>query len=437
MIRFSDRHIARNTLLLMIRMGILMLLNLLAVRFVRHGLGLEDYGILNAVTGFVQLLVCFNTVLSVSGQRYLNTAMGQNNPTLLNDCFRVSVHISRAMALGVFVLLETVGLWFVCTRMNYPADRFTGVIIIYQAAIVTFVSTLLQVPYLAAVMAHEKMHVFAGISVLEGVLKFALALALVCLPGDKMALYGCGLAIASLLSTALYVAYTRSRFDETRPHTVQDRSLYRQMLTFSGWTLYGTVAGTLMLQGNMLLLNIHFGPLTNAAFAVALQIYNAIAVFGNNIILAVRPQLTTNYSMGNHREVKRLFGFTNALMILVVIVLVAPIEIWMPHILQLWLGDADAQTVLFSRLMTVVVAILLLGNPITSLIQAIGRVREYHLPVETLTVLSLPLGYLFVRMGYGAESVCLAIIICVSLAQPVRMLLIRHYYFCPKEESKL
>lgn len=424
-----DKRIAVNTILLMLRMGILMVLSLIAVRIVRNALGIEDYGILNAVSGFIQILVCLNSVLAISSQRFLNLALGANDAEYAGNCFRVSVHLSLIIAAVAALLLETVGLWFVVSQMNYPAERFVAVMVIYQFTILTLVSTLIQVPYLAVVMAHEKMNVFAGVTILEGVLKFVLALLLFYLPWDRMVCYGVGLSVASLLSTVIYMGYTHRHFEETQPHQVTDKTLYRQMLSFTGWSLYGTVAGALMLQGNAVLLNVKIGPIANAAFAVALQIFNALSVFGNNIVVAIKPQLTMSLGQGDHGRVRRLYRLGNVALLMSLTLIVIPLEIYMPKILTIWLGEVDSMTISFSRILVLSQAILLMGTPITCVMQAAGYVKQYHLPVESVLIFSLPIAWLMLHSGMTEDSVCYAILICAILAHLVRMERIYTYYF--------
>jgi len=417
----TEKKIAKNTLFLLVRMASLMALNLMAVRFVRHGLGLMDYGVLNAITGVVQLLICLNVVLSVSGQRFLSMAMGAGDEERMRNCFGVSLRLSWMLAGFVFLVMETIGLWFVITQMNYPPERFGAVMVIYQTAIFTFMSMLLQIPYLSAVMAHERMDVFASITIFEGVSKFALALAIGICPWDKLIFYGSGLCLASVFSTILYLLYAKCHFAEVTLQKVTDKSLYCEMFSFTGWSLFGTIAGALMLQGNMLLLNVHVGPMANAGFAVALQVYNAYSTLGNNVILAVKPQLVMNYSKGSFPAVNRLLGLMYIALLGITVLVAVPLIVMMPEILTMWLDDVDSMTVDFCRLLLVAGVILLLGVPITTIIQAVGRVKEYHLLVEFVTVLSLPIAWLLLRCGLSPQCVCWSIIACVLLAHLCRM----------------
>ncbi|MBR1682943.1 MAG: hypothetical protein IJ700_06270 [Bacteroidaceae bacterium] len=424
----AERRVAKNTLLLFLRMALLMVISLVAVRFVRSGLGVEDYGILNAATGIVQIVICLKSILATATQRFISLALGRGDLENARDSFSVSVRLSRLLSLLVLVGMETVGLWFVATQMNCPPSRYTALLIVYQLAVVNFILTLLQVPYLAVVLAYERMGVFAIVTVAEGVINLAAALLLSIVPGGRMIFYAVMLIVANLFGFLVYQAYVRRRIRDISFQRVQDERLYRQVLSFSGWTIYGSIAAAMMLQGNMLALNVFVGPLANAAFAVALQLYNAFSSLGNNVIMAVRPQMVMNYSRGDYRQLNRLFILSTLALIASFGVILVPLEIWMPEILHLWLGDVDGMTVIFSRLMIVVASLLMLGMPITIIMHAVGCVKQYHLIVETITILCLPVACLCLHWGYAPESVCWSMVGFITLAHVSRLYCLWKYY---------
>lgn len=425
----TEKKIAKNTMLLFLRMALLTVINLVAVRYVRKGLGIEDYGILNAATGIVQIVICLKSILATSTQRFISMALGKGDTDNARDSFSVSVKLSRVLSVIVFLGMETVGLWFVCTQMKCPESRYTAMLIVYQLAVVNFILTLLQVPYLATVLAYEKMNVFAFVTVAEGLISLAAALLLCIVPGDRMIFYAVMLIVANLLGYILYGVYVSQRIKDIFYQRVKDEKLFRQVLSFSGWTVYGSVAGAMMFQGNMLTLNVFAGPVANAAFAVSLQLNNAINTLGNNVIMAVRPQMVMNYSQGNFRHLNRLFILSTLSLIGLMSIVIAPLEIWMPEVLETWLGDVDAMTIIFSRLMTAVAFLLLLGMPITIIMHAVGCVKQYHLIVETITILCLPVGYIFLSCGYAPESVCWSIVAFITLAHVSRLFCLWKYYF--------
>lgn len=424
----AEKRVAKNTMLLFLRMTLLMVINLLAVRYVRSGLGIEDYGILNAVAGIVQIVICLKSILATSTQRFISMALGRNDAEGARDSFSVSVKISRVLSLVVLLGMETVGLWFVCEHMKCPESRYTAMIIVYQMAVANFILTLLQVPYLAVVLAYERMNVFAYVTVAEGIINLSSALLLFVVPGDRMIFYAAMLVVANLLGYVWYLAYVRRRIKDIYYQKVKDEKLYRQVLSFSGWTIYGSIAGALMFQGNMVSLNVYVGPVANAAFAVALQLYNAISSFGNNVIMAVRPQMVMNYSQGDYRHLNRLFLLSTLSLVGLLSIVIVPLEVWMPEILHIWLGSVDDMTIIFSRLMIVVAALLMLGMPITIIMHAVGCVKQYHLIVETITILCLPAGCLCLSLGYAPASVCWSIVVFIALAHVSRIFCLWKFY---------
>lgn len=425
----AEKKVAKNTMLLFIRMALMMVINLVAVRFVRQGLGIEDYGILNAATGIVQIVICLKSILATSTQRFISMAMGREDGDGARDSFSVSVKLSRILSLVVFLGMETIGLWFVCTQMNCPDSRYTAMLIVYQLATVNFILTLLQVPYLAVVLAHERMNVFAFVTVAEALINLAAALLVFVVPGDRMVFYATILIVSNLLGYVLYKVYVNRRINGIFYQEVKDKKLYRQVLSFSGWTIYGSIAAAMMFHGNMLTLNVYVGPVANAAFAVSLQIYNAISSFGNNVIMAVRPQMVMNYSQGNYRHLNRLFILSTLALIGLLGIIILPLEIWMPEILKIWLGEVDYMTIIFSRLMIVVAFVMMVGMPITIIMHAVGCVKEYHLIVETITILCLPAGCFLLSRGYAAESVCWSIVGFIALAHVSRLYCFWKYYY--------
>ena len=424
----SEIKIARNSLLLFLRMALLTVINLVAVRYVRKGLGIEDYGILNAATGIVQIVICLKSILATSTQRFISMALGKGNVDNARESFSVSVKLSRVLSFIVFLGMETIGLWFVSTQMKCPESRYTAMLIVFQLAVVNFILTLLQVPYLAVVLAYEKMNVFAFVTVIEGLVSLSAALLLFVVPGDRMIFYTVMLIVANLLGYILYWAYVSRRIKNIFYQRVKDVKLFRQVLSFSGWTVYGSIVGAMMFQGNMLLLNVFVGPVANAAYAVSLQLNNAINTFGNNVIMAVRPQMVMNYSKGNYRHLNRLFILSSLALVALLGVIVVPLEIWMPEILEIWLGEVDAITIIFSRLMIAVAFLMLLGMPITIIMHAVGCVKQYHLIVETITIMCMPAGYIFLSCGYAPECICWSIVAFIALAHVSRMFCLWKYY---------
>lgn len=427
----GDKRIANNTIWLYARMVLIMVINLIAVRFLRSnsGLGIEGYGVYNAVNGVINLVACLNTVLAVASQRFFSVKMGKNDEAGLQNVFQISVHISWLMAAVAFILFETVGLWFVRTQMNYPAEWLGQVMVIYQTAIIAFVALLVQVPYLALVMAHEKMGVFAIITLIGAILNFVLAFALRYIPANHLIVYGIGWMGTAILSTILFILYAKRSFAESKRVPITDKSEYKSLLSFTGWTMFGSLAGAAMIQGNTLLINTYVGPIANAAFAIAVQIYFAISQLGNNVFVAVRPQMIQTYAQADYGATKRLFWMSSVIVIALLALVAIPVAIWMPQILTLWLGEADTLTIALSRWMLLFAVILSLSVPITTILEAAGKVKEYHLPVELSILLSLPVSWILLANGGSAICVAYALIGGVALAHIIRLIVMKKYAY--------
>ncbi len=427
----NDKRIAKNTIWLYARMALIMVINLVAVRFLRSssGLGVEGYGVYNAINGVVNLVVCLNTVLSAASQRFFSVKIGEGDEVGLRNVFQISLRVSWMIAAVAVVLFETVGLWFVINKMNYPAEWFMEVMVIYQAAIVAFVALLIQVPYLAAVMAHERMGVFAIVSFIGAVLNLVLAFVLRYIPVHHLMVYGIGWMGTAVLSTVLFILYAKRHFVEAQKTPITNKSEYRSLLSFTGWTMFGSLAGAAMIQGNTLLINTYVGPIANAAFAVAVQIYYSVSQLGNNVFVAVRPQMIQTYAQANYGETKRLFWLSTTVVLALLTLVALPVAIWMPQILTLWLGSVDALTIAFSRWMLLLAAILLMAIPITIVMQASGHVKEYHLPVELSALLSVPVSWILLANGAPVIYVAYALIGGVTLAHIVRLIVMKKYAY--------
>ena len=410
-----------------VRMGLLMLINLVAVRFVRSGLGVESFGILNAVTGVVHLLTFLGVVLSAATQRFLSIALGENDKIKQNEIFSTSLRISIYFIAFIIVIFESIGLWFVIQHMNYPASEFNSVMWIYQFSIFTFANTIIQVPYLAAIIAHEDIHIFAISTLSEAILKLIVALAIPYFAPNRLIIYVGLLLLISLIPTLIYVIYTNKHYEECRSYTRTNQYL-RSMLSFSAWTMIGALAGSALIQGNTLLINVYNGPISNAAFAIAIQIFVAVSQLGSNVFVAVRSRMIQSYANKEYDYLNQLFIMSEKALIWLLPIVCIPLFIWMPDILQLWLGNSDYETINCSRGMLLSACVLILSNPITIIIQATGNVKQYHLLIEPIILLSIPASWLLLRAGFSSVYTCYAIFAFCLIAHFVRLERLKRYY---------
>lgn len=424
----KSMRIVSNTIVLFVRMSLLTIVNLYAVRLIFNGLGEEDYGIFNTVAGVVTAASMFSGVIALSIQRFYSYAMGQNNPQKLQHIFSASMDIMVALTIILLILLESIGLWFFYSQLVIPPDRLNAAWWIYQCSILILVCSILQIPYTAAIFSHEDMGVYASISMTECLLKFLAAYSLVWITIDHLVIYGVGLSATAVIIALIYAITGQRRYKECHYQKEKDRELYRQLLKFSGWTLFGSLASTGMLQGNTILLNVYFGPIVVAAFGIAQQINNAFNALTNSMVLAFRPPMIKAYAEQQYNYLNQLFSASNKFIFYTLLAIAIPIMLNMDTILALWLGYASPDIVFFSQAIIVYIVCIAMHNPITIIMQASGHIKEYHLPVESITLMCFPLSWILFHFSLPAYSVFISMTVVCLIAHIVRLWCLGHFY---------
>ena len=254
----SNRRIAKNTLLLYVRMAIIMLVSLYTSRIILSILGVEDFGIYNIVGGVVSMFTFINASMTSSTQRYLTYDIGRNDITSLKKTFSVSLNIHIAISAIVFILAETIGLWMVNCKLVIPEQRIVAANIVYQSTIIAFIVNIIQVPYNSLIIAYEKMDVYAYVSIIEVILKLLIVFMLEFLSYDKLAVYGVLILVVQILITSSYRLYCKKKYPFCKFNIVKDKALYKQIGGFAGWNVFGSISWMLRSQGLNLLLNLFF-----------------------------------------------------------------------------------------------------------------------------------------------------------------------------------
>lgn len=424
----TSKRIASNTLALFMRTFVILIINLYAVRLVLRALGEVDYGIFNLIAGIILLGSFINSTLAVAFQRFYSYAIGKRDYGLVKDYFSAGINITLTISFLILVISETFGLYFVCTQLHYPSEMLTTIIFIYQFALLSFLCSLNQLPYTAALFANEDIKTYTVISVLECLGKLSIAILVSCISSHRLFFYGFGLTMISVSVFFLYFIVCRQRYAECHYRYVRFLSIHKELLAFSGWTMYGTMSGIAMLQGSAILLNIFFGPVVNAAYAVANQVYNAANAMCGSIILAFRPSMVRSYAENDYTLLDQLFTMSNKSILYILLCVAIPAIAAMDVVFRLWLGDTPEYSVLFARLFVVYLVLISLNHPIATIIQSTGHVRNYYLSVDSITLLCLPIAWLLFRHGYPPYALFVSMIgVCVS-AHIVRVICLWYYY---------
>lgn len=410
-------------------MIIVMVINLYAVRLVLNALGTIDYGIYTVVAGIITMLSCITSVLMTATQRYYSFALGKKDTDSLNKIFSTSVYISLLGSILILLIGETIGLWFVNNQLVIPTDRIPATNWLYQATIVSFISVFLQMPFGSAIIAHEKMGYFALITTIEAILKLGVALLInINSAADRLILYGILLSIISIISLLSYIIIATNKFQECHFHKVKDKRFFKELLSFSGWNFIGSLAGVGLHYVNTILVNIFFGPIANAAQAIAFQISSALNTFSGSFIMALKPPMIKSYAEHQYEELNKLFGIGNKFVYYCMLIVSIPLILEMKTVIRLWLGIDNDQTVLFSRLIVIYTFILVLNNPISIIMQATGYVKQYFIAVESVTLFCPILIFILFEVGLPAYYSFIAMIICVSCSHIIRLIILQRFY---------
>ena len=402
----DNRRVARNTIFLYIRMIVILIVTLYTSRVVLDILGVEDYGIYNIAGGVVTMFAFLNNSMASATQRYLIFELGRGDPDRLRKVFSAAMHIHIAIGIIVVILAETAGLWLLNEKLVIAPERMQAARWVYQFSVITFFVNVIQVPYNAVIVAHEKMDIFAYVSIVEAVAKLSIAFLLSVIDYDKLILYGFLILLLQIGIRTFYRIWCRKRYMECRRAPVKDRSLYREMAGFAGWNIFGSLAWVMKDQGVNILLNLFFGTAVNAARGVALQVSNSVNGFVSNFQVAFNPQITKNYAQGEVREMERLAmrGLKFSFILLYFIAL--PLLLNVDFVLGKWLKEVPEHAGPFIVLiMADALVCSLFGSPLMTSLAATGKIRNYQIAVSTVILLSLPAAYLLLREGTGPESV--------------------------------
>ena len=408
----SKKVIVKNTLYLYIRMFIVMATSIYTSRVILQTLGAEDYGIYSVVGGIVAIMGVLNGVLSSSTSRFLTYELGKNDQEMLNNTFSVSLNLHLIVSILVLLLAETIGLWFFYEKLVIPENRIHAAFWVYQFSIITTMFTFTQVPYNATLIAHEDLSVYAYVGLYDALSKLAIAYLITISPIDNLIFYAMLIMVNIILIQLFYRFYTSKRYCECKFRLIRDKSLYKRQLSYSGWELFGGIAATSQGQGINILLNLFFGPSVNAARAIAYQIQNAVNLFINNFLTAVRPQVIKHYAQGNPDEMYRLTFQSARFSFYLMLVLVLPICFELRFILDIWLGDAyPPDTYIF----TLIVLIFSLSEVFHLILimpfHAIGKMKLGNSLNGTIMIMALPISYFVLHYGYPAYSVFIVLIV--------------------------
>lgn len=423
----QNKTIARNTVLLSLRMVIVLGFTFYTTRVLLNLLGIVDFGVYNVVCGFVSLFAFLNSAMTNGTQRFYNYELGKNGVEGARYVFNASFLIQVIVAFCIILLTETIGLWYLHNKIVIPEGRSIAAEWIYHFSILSLVFVIFQAPFSAAVLANEKMDFFAVVNVLDTILKLCVVLLLVHIPGDSLILYGALLALISLLDLIIYASYAFKKFEEVCITKVIIRPLFNSMLSFSGWNIFGSLAGIARDQGLSLVLNFFCGPVANAASGIATQVYGGVQSLVSNLTIAVRPQVIQSYAQGNVERTMTLTFSISKISGAVLLLISLPIIFEIDYILHLWLGNSNVpqNTSDFVIVILLISFISNLNQAISGVVHASGKMCIYQINGGFFAVIAVFAAYFSLLNGGAPIVVYICSLLCMTISQLFSLLILK------------
>lgn len=424
----KSNTIVKNTLFLYFRMFITMLVSLFTVRVVLKTLGVVDYGVYSVIGGVVTTLSFITDVLANASQRFFAVELGKKDNNKLRQTFGLVIVAYLFVALVVLLVGETLGVWFVNSKLDIPTDRHDAAMVVFQFSLASFIVGLIISPFNAMIIAHERMNIYAYVSILMVFLKLVIVYLLVVIPLDKLKVYALLLFLVRVAISAIYVIICRGSFPESKFVFQWDKNIFKSIFSYSSWTLLGTLAYVFNSQGLNIVFNLFFGPVANAAYSIGNNVMTTINSFASNFFVATRPAIIKSYSEGDYIYTNKLFYFSSKIIFSLLFIIIVPLFVEVDFVLKLWLGEVELYMSNFVRLMLISAIVLSVSEPITAIVQAAGKVKAYHGLVDTFTLLTLPLAYLFFKMGMNPECGFIISITVFIIAHVMRLLVLHSFY---------
>lgn len=421
----KSRRIAKNTAMLYVRMLLLMLVSLYTSRITLQALGVDNLGIYSVVGGLVSMFSLISGSLTASISRYITFELGKGADGKLRHVFSTAVNIQICLALVVFLVAETVGLWFLNNRLVIPADRLLAANWVYQFSLLTFCASLIMAPYNALIIAHERMSAFAFISIYDGAGKLAIAYLITIAPIDRLVWYAALLLFMTLSTQGIYFTYCLRKFKDCIYKFVIDKKLFSNIGIFAGWNFLGAAASILRDSGGDILINLFGGPAVNAARSIAGQVSRAVTSFVGNFQMAMTPQITKSYASGDHAFMTSLVIQGSRISYYILYILALPLIINAHYILTLWLGEAPPHAAAFTQLVLICALCESYAGPLINTMLATGQIKVIQMAIVGVNFLNLPLSYIALRMGLPIESVVIVAIFVSCATQLTRLLVLR------------
>lgn len=423
----SNKRIARNSSLLYMRMLIIMCVQLYTSRVILTSLGVVDFGLYGVVGGVVVIFSTLVGAFSAATSRFFTVELGRNNYEQLRKVFSTAFALHCVIAIGIMLVCESIGLWFLNTQIDIPSGRMYAAHWLFQFSMITAMLNIIQVPYNAAIIAHEEMAVYAYVGLLSAFGNLIVSYLISLNPIDKLIWYGLLLMLLQMGIVCIYIFYCLRRYKETHFKLQHDKALYKSMLMYSSYDMIGNISVLAQGQGLNMVLNIFCGPVVNAARGIACQVESAAIQFSNNFLTAVRPRIIKFYAQDNAAAMMELVNYSSIMSCILMLMIILPLSMNINFVLSLWLGNYPEYTDTFTIIILVNALFNAFRIPRSIVNHATGYVKLPNLVTGTILCMSLPIGYLFMKLGFSPNSVFWGMLATTILADMSNLIILKRY----------
>jgi Na+-driven multidrug efflux pump len=397
-------------------MLVTLVITLYTSRVILQKLGVDDFGIYQAVGGVVGFLSFLNSAISTGSSRFITFELGNGDFDKLKRTFSTLLTAHFIIAFIIVLFAETIGLWFVNNKMVISEDRLSAAVITYQISIFTAVLNLTQVPYNASIIAHEKMSIFAYISIFDAVARLGVCYLIGFGDSDNLISYALLMLTEQLCILLFYRFYCSRKFKETKFHFLLDKKILKPVLSFSGWSLFGASSYALSSQGVLVLLNMFFAPAVVSARAISLQVNSAAVQLVNNFQIAANPQIVKLFAKKDYEGSRKLLFQMTKFSFYLMMVISVPVFFLSDQILHLWLGtNVPEYTTIFLQIVIVQSLFEVFDSSFYLALFTKGSLKENAITSPILSFLIFPIIYFLFKGGYSPVVLSWAYLINFAL----------------------
>lgn len=421
---YNNKKVAKNTLALYTRMIFIVCIGLYTSRVVLDALGASDYGVYNVVGGICIMLSFINTGMVMSSQRFISYELGIGDEKQTNKIFCTSMNIHIVIAILIFLLSESIGLWYLNTQMNIPEGRMNAANWVYQFSIFSFIVSICSVPYNSSIVAHEDLKIYAYIGIYESVMKLILAYCLMFVSYDKLIIYASLIFITQVSIRCFCTWFCKKHYRECFYRFVFDKELSKKMFSFAGWSVLGNLGFSTRDQGSNIIMNLFYGTTINAARGIAGQLNSIINGFANNFIVALNPQITKLYASNEIEKCKELTYSGARFSFYLLSVIIIPFLLNIDYILNLWLKEVPLYTNIFLCVILLSSLLYAISQPLTTALQATGNIKWFQIIICLLLISEMPVSYIVLYWGLPPYWALFPMLISNFIAIFIRIILL-------------